>query len=241
MGVPMSCFLEPGPVFSPNKTRGAKAACGGSFGEPSSHSLCSLLCCDQVRIAWCVRGGRGNNVTHAFVMPRVAARRSLEHQICRQVKFAKLALNRAKLVTKSDARYFEFSPARRHFKADRSGDGGGHRSRLLTGSSSPGHQGRLLHDHASLSGQHRPKCSRRPRSCCCALQQALSVARAMTSSTVATSLAELAFDVLAALSRLLPLAMHALPLALQPWRSSPCPFDCLTTAAAAEASTSASA
>ena len=80
--------------------------------------------------------------------------------------------------------------------------------------------------------------------------RALSAARAATSSTTkshiiassaaATSPAERAEDVLVALSRLLPLAPHALPLALQHWRSSPCPFDCLTTAAAAASASAAS-
>eukprot|EP00903_Cladosiphon_okamuranus_P014927 g13820.t2 len=60
-------------------------------------------------------------------------------------------------------------------------------------------------------------------------------ASTIASSAAATSPAERAEDVLVALSRLLPLAPHALPLALQHWRSSPCPFDSLTSAAAVAA------
>lgn len=54
-----------------------------------------------------------------------------------------------------------------------------------------------------------------------------------SSSTAAVSPAERAEDVLVAMSRLLPLAPHALPLALQHWRCSPSPFDCITTLTAA--------
>lgn len=51
------------------------------------------------------------------------------------------------------------------------------------------------------------------------------------SSVVAGATAvERAENVLVSMSRLLPSAPHALPLALQYWRSSPCPFDCLRQA-----------